>query len=117
MTMLVNMPPARPYSAGRVPISSLTSATPSIDGTHGERNKPRPTFTVFETPSTETSPVAGGDPLAVNNTLVPVSLGRVSSQYRFPTTPGAVMYRNKMLCPFHGMVSTIFWLTADPTTD
>ena len=77
--MLVNTPAARPYSAGSVPITNFISPTASVDGTHGERYSPRPTLTVFETPSTETSPVAGGEPLAVNSTFVPVSLGRVSS--------------------------------------
>src|SRR5438034_6047711 len=80
MTTLVNTPAARPYSAGSVPISILISPTAPVDGTHGERYRPRPTFTVLDTPSTETSPVAGGEPLAVNSTLVPVSVGRVSSR-------------------------------------
>ena len=91
ITTLVNEPAARPYSAGSVPMSILISPTAAVDGTQGERYKPRPTFTVLETPSTETSPVAGGEPLEVYSTLVPVSVGRVSSRYRFPTTPAAAM--------------------------
>src|SRR5581483_7467915 len=105
------------YSAGSVPVMILISCTASVEGTHGERYRPRPTFTVLDTPSTETSPVAGGDPFAVNRTLVPVSVGRVSSRYRLPTTPGASIYRNRLLWPFSGCMSTVSRLITEPSDD
>src|SRR6185295_19149251 len=112
--MFMKLPPDRPNSAGSVPVCSLNSATASTDGTHCEMFTPRLTLTVLATPSTETSPDAIGDPLAEYETLVIVSLARVSSPYRLFTTPAASVNMKRLECPLRGRLSMISLRMTDP---
>src|SRR6476619_3055624 len=108
MTTFMKDPPDLPYSAGSVPICSLNSATDSIDGTQGDNPVPWFTSTVFGTPSTATSLVATGEPLAGNIMLVDQSFGRPSPPMRFVVIPVARLNIRRLLCPFMGRLSMIF---------